>query len=155
MKHRNTWKLLILLTYSMCLCHHPLISQACATNGPVITRQSQIDSFEIKYGSCGKIDDYLIISGANITSLAGLLQLTRIEGNLSINYSENLISQYGLNNLTFVGGSIQIGHNDRLELIDDLAKINSIHADLEICSNSRDLKISLDSTNFSQLTVYS
>lgn len=137
MKYINTLKLSGLLLYSMFL-FHPLISQTCATNGLVITRQGQIDSFQINFGACDKIDGYLMISGgANITSLTGLSQLTSIEGNLIISNNDNLIGLKGLNNLTFVGGSIEIAYNDQLELIEDLGEITSILGDLKIHDNSK------------------
>jgi len=77
-------------------------SQTCTLSSDTISRQGQIDSFNIKYPRCTKITGNLVITGA-ITNLDSLYGIRQISGTLSI-INTQLKNCLGLYNLDTVYG---------------------------------------------------
>lgn len=129
-------------TYIICLvylfCYTSAISQDCFPNGISVTTQEQIDEFSNLYPNCTNIQGNLSIQEdeyETITSLAGLEQITSVEGNLDVSLNSKLISLYGLHNISTLEGSISIFDNDMLKSILALEQIESIGGYLSIGKN--------------------
>jgi hypothetical protein len=86
-------------------------AQGCLPEGIEFKTQAQIDSFQINYPGCTKIEGNVSISqeaGNNpITNLNGLNVLTSIGGDLF--YGATAVSDFtGLDNLTSIGGNLYL-----------------------------------------------
>ncbi len=75
-----------------------------------------------------------IESNANLTSLAGLNNITTIAGGLWIHHFNTLTSLDGLANLVSVGGTIHIYSNNNLAAL-DLDNLDSVGDDFWILGN--------------------
>ena len=100
-----------------------LHAQPCLQQGITFTTQSDIDNFQADYPGCHEIGGEVNISGDGITSLAGLRDLTKIDGDLSIYSNTSLVNMEGLDHLTTVLGSVNISGND---LFTDLFGLNGL-----------------------------
>lgn len=83
-----------------------LFAQSCLPDGIEFTTQQEIDNFAANYPGCTEILGTVLIDGDysyDITSLAGLNQITSIEGGLGIFTTSALVDLTGLNNLTHIG----------------------------------------------------
>lgn len=142
-----------------------LHSQNCPVGDIIFSSQTQIDNFITEYPDCTTIAGRVEITG-DITSLAGLGNITKIEENLylldnspveNLNGLNNLdtilgtfyindnsfITTYdGLDNLLFVGGNLIIQGNTVLTDIDALNSLEAIGRTMNINDN-----ISLESIN--------
>lgn len=145
-------------------------TQTCLPEGITLSRQSQIDSFNIVYPDCTELvgnlkvqstnntdiinvealqnltkikGDLQISENAALNDLAGLKNLTEIEGNLIIFNNPGLINVLGLNNLKQVGLNVSIANNGRLTTLDGLDNLLNIDGNLSIRNN--DFLISLSS----------
>ena len=78
---------------------------------------------------------HLIIEGTHLTSLRGLDNLTRIDGNLVIINNSMLTSLEGLEALTHVGGHVIIRGNGALTSLAGLAVLTTIGGDVTIVDN--------------------
>ena len=70
----------------------------------------------------------------DITNLNPLSSLSFIDGNLDINYNDNLASLNGLNNIESINGFLHIGDNNSLANLNGLSNLNSVVATLNLCS---------------------
>jgi hypothetical protein len=78
----------------------------------------------------------IVISGNNLTSLAGLEGMSSIEGQLLIQANPALTSLAGLDNLNYIRGELSILWNESLTSLAGLNIINSDSIDhLRICDN--------------------
>jgi len=114
------------------------ISHPCLFGGISFTSQDQIDQFANQYPNCTELNGPVLIKESNsgdITSLAGLANLTQINGNLRIANNDDLTSLYGLDQLEFVDGSILIFDNDNVSSIAALQGIDRIRGFLSIGKN--------------------
>ena len=82
------------------------------------------------------LTEHLIIDGTNITSLRGLDNLTRIDGNLIIQNNSMLTSLEGLEALTNVGGHVIIRGNGVLTSLAGLSALGTIGGDVTIQANA-------------------
>ena len=82
------------------------------------------------------LTEHLIIDGTNITSLRGLDNLTRIDGNLIIQNNSMLTSLEGLEALTNVGGYVIIRDNGVLTSLAGLSSLGTIGGDVTIQANA-------------------
>jgi len=95
---------LTLLSFAFC---STLFAQSCLPDGIGFRNQAEIDAFAIDYPGCTCIEGNVDIFGKNITSLAGLSQITQIKGNLSISYL-SAPDYIGLENLTNIDGFLSL-----------------------------------------------
>jgi hypothetical protein len=112
------------------------VENACKCPIGVITfsTQTQIDDFATNYPDCAQIKGDVIINGSGITNLDGLLGLTSIGGNLTINNNTVLTSLSGLSALTSIGGNLSISYNTALT--SGLSAVTSIGGNLDINNNA-------------------
>ncbi len=112
-------KILILIAtfFSMSL---QVWAQDCDDSLIAIISQSDVDNFATNYPNCTELEGALLIEGPEITSLAGLSQLTRINA-LAIE-STSLVNLSGLENLESVD-ILQLQLNTMLE---DISAFNNI-----------------------------
>ena len=78
---------------------------------------------------------HLIIEGTHLTSLRGMDNLTRIDGNLVIINNSMLTSLEGLEALTHVGGHVIIRDNGVLTSLAGLSALGTIGGDVTIVDN--------------------
>lgn len=116
--------------------------QICPPSGIVFSTQQQIDDFSINYPGCTEINGFVCIGDCsvpynltNITNLNGLSQLTKINGNLNIQYTQ-LTNLNGLENLMYIGGDLSIFRNNDLQNITDLVNLSTLIGRLYIHTNN-------------------
>jgi len=108
---------------------------ACLFEGITFTRQGQIDSFQINYPGCTRVQGSISIMGNDIYNLEGLNVVTFIGGELWIFNNENLNDFTGLNALNYIGSDLSILQNDNLTSLNGLNNLISVGGDLEILNN--------------------
>lgn len=113
-------------------------SQSCLPTGITISTQQQIDDFATTYPSCTQIDGNLIIISSildPIYSLAGLSQLTAVNGDLRIAENNQLLSLTGLENITSLNGNLLIFENSSLDDLSAISNLTSIRGFLTVGKN--------------------
>ena len=115
-------------------------SQSCLPDGITFSTQAEIDNFQTNYPGCTEIEGDVEINGEDINNLNGLSVLTTIGGYLQIgdyHFSTNLdmTSLAGLENLTSIGGDLVIRRNNSLINLTELENITSIEGELRIVEN--------------------
>lgn len=106
----------------------------CPPAGLTITNQSQIDNFIINYPNCTEINGDVIIDEVNITSLAGLANITSITGALEIREVPNLANLNGLENLETIGTDLILREVDALQNINALSSLTSVGGEFTVRS---------------------
>lgn len=121
---------------------HPALAQVCNTPGGgsvQLINQAQVNSFQVDYGPCDTVPIGLTIAEATlddqITNLAGLSDLVRVDGNLAIERNTQLTNLSGLENITSVGLAVGIRNNDELRSLDGLSGLTTIGSVLDIRRN--------------------
>ena len=85
------------------------ITQPCLSTGISFSTQSELDSFPILYPNCTEVLGDVIVDGNNESlSLASLIGITSIQGNLIIENAFLDEDFMGLNNLSYIGGDFVI-----------------------------------------------
>jgi hypothetical protein len=122
-----------------------LLAQPCLPDGISFHFQSQIDSFQINYPNCTRIEGYVAIGceyNNDITSLAGLDVLTSIGGSLIIGEegagnsgAPYIINLEGLEGLDSIYGGLFIIATTSLTDISALDGLNYIGGSLSIRGN--------------------
>ena len=107
----------------------------CSDLDYTFTNQADVDAFAAT--GCDSIPGDLYISGSFITNLDGLIKLTSVGGDLTIEHNGRLTNADGLASITNVGGSLKINGGNALNSLDGLAGITSIGGDLSIRSDIR------------------
>ncbi len=101
----------------------------------VIEHQDQVDNFVTDYPNCTEINGDVIIrdypEDSALQNLEGLLQLTSISGNLTIE-NTYIGSLSGLNNLTSIGGSLTLLKNGNLDDSEGMNSLISVGGSLRI-----------------------
>lgn len=88
-----------------------LMANACPPGSVFLRNQEQVDLFVEKYGTCRTIPGDLFIglaknSDADIQDISGLLNVHKIQGNLTIHYSTAIQDFAGFINLDTIEGSL-------------------------------------------------
>ncbi len=109
--------------------------QACHPEGITLTNQDQVDCFQYNYPGCDQIAGSLTISGSDITSLAGLSNVTSIGGHLDIKFNNSLTNLAGLQNLQYIGGNVTISDNPSLVNLIGLSGLPEIVRNFVIRNN--------------------
>lgn len=88
----------------------------CPTDQINLFTQQEVDNFSTIYPGCNTMGFDLIISGADITDLSGLSQITEMMGFLRIHNNPNLVSFNGLSPIQFIGpyAGLYISNNPML-----------------------------------------
>ncbi|MEZ4934061.1 MAG: putative metal-binding motif-containing protein, partial [Saprospiraceae bacterium] len=96
------------------------------------TTQAQVDAWPSCFTA---ISGNLTISGADITDLSPLLELTSVVGGLLIINNSMLSNLNGLSAITSVGDGLGIQYNGTLANVDGLSALTSVGRDLLITNN--------------------
>jgi len=96
--------------------------------GPMltITSQAQINSFKSNYPGCSTLPGSLMISGPDITNLAGLSDLKTVNGALVISSNPLLEGLEGLAGIEKIKGQLGVADNALLTSIDGLKNIDPL-----------------------------
>jgi len=117
--------------FSVFVLSFPAIAadQFCNPSNITLSSQLEVDNFQAVHGPCDTIGT-LIISGDDITTLAGLAGLARVGGALlEISGNSRLENLDGLESLTTVAGDLLINDNSSLINIDGLSSLSSVTID--------------------------
>ncbi len=138
----------ITIQYNASGCNNPgQVANACAEHcfyeGVNFTTQQQIDDFPVYYSECSEIKGDVLISGNNITNLAGLNNINEIEGSLHILDCPSLTSLVGLEGLISIGNDLWVSANNNLDSLYGLVSLNYVGGSLQINENAGLTGISL------------
>ena len=128
-------KNILLLSVSFIIFQGAVFSQSCLPEGITFTTQAQIDSFQVNYPSCSRIEGNVIISGAGIGHLNGLNSLTSIGGNLLIENISFLQSFSGLENIRTIDGDLELSTLYNISGYSGFEGLKKIGGDLNLISN--------------------
>ncbi|WP_020536461.1 DUF7619 domain-containing protein [Lewinella cohaerens] len=115
-----------------------LQAQTCPTGDIVLSSQQEIDDFAATYPGCTILQHDLKIRETipgDITSLAGLSQLTEVAGYVFIDATASLTSLSGLDNLTAIYNNLSLYDNESLVDLTGLENLTLIGGDLRLISN--------------------
>ncbi|MGH1434284.1 MAG: DUF7619 domain-containing protein [Lewinella sp.] len=115
-----------------------LLAQTCPMGDIVLTSQQEIDDFAATYPGCTSLQYDLKIRETipgDITSLAGLSQLTEVAGYVFIDATTSLTSLSGLDNLTAIYNNLSLYDNESLVDLTGLENLTLIGGDLRLISN--------------------
>lgn len=113
--------------------------QVCPSGNITLSSQIQIDNFATDYPGCTQILGDLTIQESTtfeITSLAGLNQISTINGTLKIADNDALINFNGFDNLISIGELLIIEDNDMLLSIAQLSNLCWLDNSLWVFNNS-------------------
>ena len=116
---------LLLGLFVTALLSSPLLAVDCSQTDITLSFQADIDDFQNDYGPCDRIVGGLTIDGAEVTNVDGLSELVSM-GNLSFLFASELTSTAGLSNLTSIDGSLFFTDSNSLTSVDGLAKLTSV-----------------------------
>ena len=106
----------------------------CPFGDVIFATQAEVDGFLVDYPTCTEIEGNLSISGADITDLSALSNLTAIGGDLTVG-AVGLSNFTGLDNLTSIGGGLFTTSNPVLTSMTGLGSVDSIGSSFFIISN--------------------
>ena len=115
---------LILFCFVAFTC--PVLAQPCLPNGIEFLNQASIDAFASDFPDCTVIEGSVRVAGADILSVGGLAQLTRIKGNFEIKNCGALVSLEGLNNLISIVGDLSLDNNASVTSLDQLSDLQEV-----------------------------
>lgn len=87
--------------------------------------QSDIDSFQVNYPDCHKLEGEVVIRGEDITGLNGLSNVDSIGFRINIYGNSLLQNLNGLDSMNYIGGALIISGNDILTDISSLGHFNT------------------------------
>jgi hypothetical protein len=138
----RSWVILIgLLIMSAGKIH----AQTCPTSSITFNTQQQIDDFPANYPGCTIISGTLRVEDnpdGDILNVDSLIYLTQVTGSLRVVGNPNLTSIAGLQNVTSVGVHLEVGLNPQLPSIAPLSNITHVSENINIFRN--DVLTSLD-----------
>jgi len=113
--------------------------QACLPDGIEFTTQVQINNFQSNHPNCTEIEGNVTIgkqwNSSDITNLAGLNVITKIDGYLDIRLNDNLTNLTGLDSLTTVGGLLEVFNSNILTDLTGLNQLTDVGGILYIAYN--------------------
>ncbi len=124
--NQSIMKKLTILIVSTIILQATVFSQSCLPEGITFSTQAEIDSFQINYPGCTKIEGDVVINGDNITNLLGLNVLNTIESDLEIDLNPLLNNLSGLDSLSYVAGHVWILDNSSLFSIANLNNLQYV-----------------------------
>ena len=115
----------LIVTLLMLFQSSPLLAVDCSQTDITLSFQADVDDFQDDYGPCDRIVGGLTIDGEEITHVDGLSELVSM-GNLRFLFTSELTSTAGLSNLTSIDGSLFFTDSTSLTNVDGLAKLTSV-----------------------------
>lgn len=127
----------------------------CPVGDVTLNTQADVDNFQINYPNCSVIDGNLAIFGSDIYDLSPLINITVVNGNISINSNSTLTSISGLQNITSCN-QINISLNPLLQDLDGLQSLQNITGHLVIIYNDglQNINHLSNLTSFSGASIY-
>ncbi|HWV29925.1 MAG TPA: hypothetical protein VN038_09745, partial [Dyadobacter sp.] len=113
----------IYLLISFCFFPQFLNAQSC--DAPEFTSQQQLDNFKIQNPGCKTILGSVSITGADITNLNGLSNITRVIGDVTIINNATLSNMTGLESLTDINGRLTINNNPAMSNVNGLGALTN------------------------------
>lgn len=110
-------------------------AQDCPTGVVNINNQNVADAFIQQYPNCKELPENISISGVNITSLSGLSNIERINGDVFITGCDSLEHLEGLENLEYIGGYLRIQNNKGLQSLKGLDGLKTIGSYFYLSNN--------------------
>ncbi len=126
-------KLILILIWIFCVSVS--FSQSCLPEGIILSNQAQIDSFQINYPGCQRIEGNVKIEGHDIRNLNGLSQLREFGAHLFIHNCDSLIRLTGLDSVTHVGGGLSISGNSILRTLNGINSLDTIGGSFILSDN--------------------
>ncbi len=111
------------------------LSNLTTVGGKITLRDLAVSDFS-GLESLQSIDTLVIWSNKNLTSLAGLSNLNKVNGFLSILFNDELTNLLGLDNLETINGYLEINYNNKLTSLVGLDKLTKTNGFLSIMSNA-------------------
>ena len=127
-------KIFLFLTF-LVIIQMNLRSQSCLPDGITFTTQAQIDSFQVNYPGCTKIEGNVHIYYDDISDLTGLNILDSIFGGLEFQNTDSLSDMTGLENLKYIGGNLSLYTNYGLINLFGLNNLKKIGGTLNLMDN--------------------
>ncbi|MDR6806200.1 hypothetical protein J2Y45_003392 [Dyadobacter sp. BE34] len=121
------------LLISICFFSQYANAQSCDVSD--FTSQQQLDNFKIQNPGCKTILGSVTITGADITNLNGLSNITRVIGDVTIVNNPTLPNMNGLGALTDINGRLTINNNSLLSNVDGLGALTNIYDGIDIDGN--------------------
>ena len=116
----------------------------CLPEGLKLLSQKDVDDFIIKYPHCNEIlgdldigDRFDHYSVSNISTLLGLKNIEKINGDFNVYSNGSLVDFKGLTNLKTVGKSIWIYYNPNLKSFEGMDNLENIGQDLNMRDDMR------------------
>lgn len=111
-----------------------LFGQSCFPGGITFSNQAQIDSFIIKNPTCISIGGNVVVNGSNITSLRGLRNIQKINGDFTFLNNTSLTSLDNLSALSVIKGNFVIDNNPLISGINPLG-VDSVYGSITVKNN--------------------
>lgn len=108
----------------------------CPEGNVSFNSQAALDQFLLDYPNCTEISGNLFVSGATITNLSPLQNITSITGNLTLHFCTNLLSLAPLENLASVDGDIYLSTLVNLTTLNGLQNLAQVGGSLSVVSNN-------------------
>ena len=131
----SRWAAIIALSLFQGSLH---VAAASCSDAVVLDSQQAINAFSSHYQGCSSIGALRIEEAVDgdIRSLAGLSQLTAVEGALQVFNNSALQTLDGLDNLSSVGAQLDLFRNARLTSISGLQNVTTVGGFLDISYSS-------------------
>ena len=118
----------------------------CPTGDQLFLTQAQVDNFIVQYPNCTQFTGEVFIgefnANSDITNLQGFQNITKVTGQLKIEFNDNLVDLSGLNNLNTVTDRLWIYSNASLSNLNGLQSLTNVGASFVLENN-----VSLTSLN--------
>ena len=103
----------------------------CPAGSVSLSTQAEVNAFPTTYPNCTQINGNFYISGANITDLTPLNQITSVSGEMAVYLCASILNLNGLQNLISVG-SLTVNGNALINDITSLQSINTVNSTISV-----------------------
>ncbi len=117
-------KLIVFAFLILCLVNNSFAQ--CPDGGVVFLSQEDLDQFMTTYPNCEEINGLVSIFESDVSSLAPLQNIKRVNGNFNLNFNFDLEDLAGLENLEYIEGQLTISNCPLLEDFLELNKLTHI-----------------------------
>lgn len=129
MKQPHRFFNLIIASLMLMSCSLSSWAQNCSPSSFFLNSQAEVDAFP---AGCNTISGSIFISGADVTDLSPLSNITSVGGMLSIAFCSSLTNLDGLSNITSIGGGLNLQDIPALENLAGLSMLSSVGGNLSI-----------------------
>lgn len=114
----------------------------CPQGNVVLSTQAQVDQFIVDNPNCTVINGNLEISGAGITNLNALSNITSVTGSVIITSCAALTDVTGINNIATIGGNFKINFCNSLTTLGNTSNLTTVGGYVDIYYNQNLTSIS-------------